>query len=78
MQIENKILTEKINDLQELCYMCSTKLNANICLLQDEMTKSDIKNDDIVIAIAGLKQVEVYLLQTLLVIKQDFFYFIDS
>ncbi len=57
MQNENKLLTAKINDLQELCYMCSTKLNANICLLQDEIAKSNIKNDDIIIAIAGLKQV---------------------
>jgi hypothetical protein len=63
LQNENEMLRNKLKDIQEVCNLCSTKMNANIIALQEDIlkyqAKSDLEQKDNVIylAIAGLKQV---------------------
>lgn len=54
------MLQMKVEELNELCLLCSTKMHANIGLVQDEVTKIPNSNQDIdmiYLALAGLKQV---------------------
>lgn len=44
MQHENEVLKVKLNDLEDMCQMCSTKMNASICLLQEEILKLGISS----------------------------------
>jgi hypothetical protein len=60
LQKENQQLRIKLNEIQELCFLCSTKLNANICLIQDEISKPNLNNNDVAIAVAALKQVRKF------------------
>ncbi len=66
MQNENQRLKHRLNELEDLCNMCSMKMNANIALLQEEIIKLDERNtndentdkeDLMLLAIAGLKKV---------------------
>ena len=62
LQEENLALKMKLEELSDLCLMCSTKMNAHICLLQEEIMKSmNVKSDDIILlGLAGLKQVAIW------------------
>jgi hypothetical protein len=60
LQAQNESLKQRLDELNEICMLCSTKMHANIGLIQDEMLQaSSINRDDdmILLAIAGLKQV---------------------
>ena len=51
-----------MDELNEICMLCSTKMHANIGLIQDEMLQEPSANRDddmILLAIAGLKQVKI-------------------
>ena len=64
LQEENLALKMKLEELNDLCLMCSTKMNAHIGLLQEEIMKSmNVKADDIILlGLAGLKQVWLVVL----------------
>ena len=56
----------KLNEVEDMGEMCSTKMEANIMLLEEELLKQNSKSDSednkssnetIVLALAGLKQV---------------------
>jgi hypothetical protein len=67
LQHENELLKIKLSNIEDLCQMCSTKMNASVCLLQEEVLRLGISNeindsrinneDGILMALAGLKQV---------------------
>jgi hypothetical protein len=62
LQNQNESLKHKLTELNELCTLCSTKMQANIGLIQDEVASKspDLNNDDLfLLAIAGLKQVSL-------------------
>jgi hypothetical protein len=62
LQNQNESLKNKLTELNELCTLCSTKMQANIGLIQDEVASKspDLNNDDLfLLAIAGLKQVSL-------------------
>jgi hypothetical protein len=52
----------KLNEIEEMCQMSSTKMNANIILLEEELLKpNEIKSEDnvVILAFNGLKQVKI-------------------
>lgn len=58
LQNENNDLKAKLNEIEEICSLCATKMNANLVLLQEEIVKSDRSSDDsVLLAIANLKKV---------------------
>jgi hypothetical protein len=58
LQNENNDLKAKLNEIEEMCSQCATKMNANLVLLQEEVVKSDRSNDNsVLLAIANLKKV---------------------
>jgi hypothetical protein len=62
LQIENDELKMKLNEIEETCQMSSTKMNANIILLEEELLKpNENKSEDnvVILALNGLKQVKI-------------------
>lgn len=58
LQEENENLKSKVDELVELCTLSSTKMHANLSLLQEEIAKTYLNNDEsILLALAGLKKV---------------------
>jgi hypothetical protein len=62
LQTENDELKMKLNEIEETCQMSSTKMNANIILLEEELLKpNENKSEDnvVILALNGLKQVKI-------------------
>ncbi|XP_072016569.1 TBC1 domain family member 5-like isoform X2 [Amphiura filiformis] len=60
------LLQGKLNDVQNMCQYCSTKMEAHVIQIQDELNRLKLADEDeLLIAIAGLKQVKDVLKGTL-------------
>ncbi|XP_071788383.1 TBC1 domain family member 5-like isoform X2 [Asterias amurensis] len=60
------VLQGKMNDLQNMCRYCATKMEAHLMQVQDEMVKLKLtQEDELLLAVAGLKQVKDILKGTL-------------
>nr|XP_006823900.1 PREDICTED: TBC1 domain family member 5-like isoform X1 [Saccoglossus kowalevskii]XP_006823901.1 PREDICTED: TBC1 domain family member 5-like isoform X2 [Saccoglossus kowalevskii] len=66
LQHKLSIVQGEYNDLQDMCMYCSTKMESLINNVQKELTKEKLqREDEIMLAIAGLKQVRDILKGTL-------------
>ncbi|XP_022106136.1 TBC1 domain family member 5-like isoform X3 [Acanthaster planci] len=68
MDFHNQVafLQGKMNDVQNMCRYCATKMEAHLMQIQDEMVKLKLtQEDELLLAVAGLKQVKDILNGTL-------------
>ncbi|XP_038058177.1 TBC1 domain family member 5-like isoform X2 [Patiria miniata] len=60
------LMQGKMNDVQNMCRYCATKMEAHLMQIQDEMVKLKLtQEDELLLAVAGLKQVKDILNGTL-------------
>ncbi|KAI8492346.1 TBC1 domain, member 5 [Branchiostoma belcheri] len=66
LQKKTGALQSKLHDMEAMCKYCSSKMDAHISHLQDNMLQEDLKHEDeVFLALAGLKQVRDILKGTL-------------
>ncbi|XP_066300975.1 TBC1 domain family member 5-like isoform X2 [Branchiostoma lanceolatum] len=66
LQKKKAALQSRLHDMEAMCKYCSSKMDAHIGHLQDKMLQEDLKHEDeVFLALAGLKQVRDILKGTL-------------